>query len=124
MFQALDYKGRSFLDLLNDDLNIIKPSYFKEGSWLKHFSHSNSLCATVIRAIVNYAPISEYHLRFFSQENFVCLCSLYPIKSRRHILHKCKKLNNYWNPRRDTLSYFILFLGFNSKAFSFGKYIT
>jgi len=124
MFQASDYKGRSFLDLLNDDLNIIKPLYFKGRSWLKHSSHSNSLCATAMKAIVNYAPISEYCLRFFPQENFAYSYGLYPIESRRHILYECKRFNNYWNHERDTLSHFILFLEFNSKAFSFGECIT
>ena len=31
MFQASDVKGRQFLDLLDDDLQPIKPSYLKEG---------------------------------------------------------------------------------------------
>ena len=30
-FQALDGKGRQFLDLVDDDLNIIKPTYTKGG---------------------------------------------------------------------------------------------
>jgi len=64
------------------------------------FDYSNLLYARATRAIVNYAPISEY------------------------ILHECKKYNNYWNPRKNTLAYFILFLEFNSNAFSFGKSIT
>jgi len=45
MFQASNLKGNQFLDLLNNDNNIIKPSYVKGGSWLKTFGHSNSLCA-------------------------------------------------------------------------------
>ena len=43
-FQASDLKGKQFLDLLDGDDNIIEPSYVKGGSWLKSFSHSNSLC--------------------------------------------------------------------------------
>ena len=60
MFQASDDKGRNFLNLLDDNLNIIKPIYLKGGSWLKYFGHCNSLCARVTRAIVNHAPIGEY----------------------------------------------------------------
>jgi len=30
-FQASDGKGRNFLDLINDNYKIIKPSYIKEG---------------------------------------------------------------------------------------------
>ena len=30
-FQALDSKGRQFLDLLDDNFNIIEPSYAKGG---------------------------------------------------------------------------------------------
>ena len=32
MFQALDLKGKQFLDLLDDNNNIIKLSYVKGGS--------------------------------------------------------------------------------------------
>ena len=37
-FQASDLKGKQFLDLLDDDNNIIELSYAKGGSWLKVFS--------------------------------------------------------------------------------------
>jgi len=47
-------------DLFDDDLNSIEPIYIKEGSWLKYFGHSNSLCARATKAIINHAPISEY----------------------------------------------------------------
>jgi len=46
-FQAFDLKGRNFLDLNDDNNKPIQPSYSKGGSWLKHFSVSNSLCARV-----------------------------------------------------------------------------
>ena len=57
MFQALDNKGRHFLDLLDNNFNIIKLTYSKSRSWLKYFGHSNSLYTRATRAIVNYAPI-------------------------------------------------------------------
>jgi len=44
-FQASEGKGKNFLDLLNNDLNDVKPSYAKGGPWLQQFGHSNSLCA-------------------------------------------------------------------------------
>jgi len=44
-FQALDGKGKHFLDLLDDNFNTIKPTYTKVGPWLQIFSHSNLLCA-------------------------------------------------------------------------------
>ena len=91
-FQASDNKGRNFLELLDDNLNIIEPSYSKGGSWLKFFGHSNSLCARAMRAIVNHTPIGEYQLRFFPREDFTCPCGLYLIETRRHILHKCKDI--------------------------------
>jgi len=81
-FQALDLKGYHFLDLVNNDDNLIELSYVNGRSWLKYFGHSNSLCARAMRAIVNHAPISEYRLRLFPQEEFKCPCSLYPIKIR------------------------------------------
>jgi len=61
-FQALEGKGKHFLDLLDDDLNAIEPSYTKGGPWLQSFGHSNSLCTYATRAITNNTPIEEYRL--------------------------------------------------------------
>jgi len=119
MFQALDRKGNHFLDLVDNNLNIIKPAYTKGDPWLQVFNHSNSLCARTTRAITNHAPIGEYRLRFFSKEDFKCSCSNYPIELRRHILHKCRRFNGYWNPRRDSLNHFTMFLIVNPLAFAF-----
>ena len=118
-FQASNSKGRNFLDLLGDNLNPIKPLSFKDNLQLLQFGHSNSLCARASRAITNHTPIGEYRLRFFPRESFICPCGLYPIETRQHILHECYRFNNYWNPRRDTLSHFSLFLQFNPSAFAF-----
>jgi len=118
-FQALDLKGKQFLDLLDDNNNIIEPSYAKGGSWLKVFSHSNSLCMYALRALTNHAPIGEYRLRFFPREEFRCPCRLYPIESRHHILHEYRRFNEYWNPRRDSLGHFVMFLVTNPSAFAF-----
>ena len=61
-FQASDHKGKNFLNLNNDNSYSICPSYSKGGAWLKHFSHSNSLCTYITRLIT---PIGEYRPRFF-----------------------------------------------------------
>jgi len=82
IFQASDLKGKQFLDLLDSDGNDLEPSYIKDGSWLKFFGHSNSLCARAIRAITNHAPIDKYRLRFFPREEFSYPCRFYPIKTR------------------------------------------
>jgi len=71
-FQASDGKGRSFFNLVDGNYEDIEPSYIKEGPWLQAFGYSNSLCARATRAITNHAPIGEYHLRFFPNENFSC----------------------------------------------------
>ena len=89
-FQISDFKELSFLELLDNDLNPLKPSTKNGSLWLKLIDHSNSLCVRATRTIVNHAPIREYQLRFFNKENFTCPCSAYPIESRRHILYKCK----------------------------------
>jgi len=120
-FQASGSKGNQFLDLLDDNDNIIELSYVKRGPWLKLFGHSNSLCAHATRAITNYAPTGKYRLRFFSREDFKCPCGLYPIKLRCHILYECSRFNSYWNPRRDSLSHFVMFLEFNLSAFTFSN---
>ena len=118
-FQALDDKGKQFFNLLDDDLNDIEPSYIKGGLWLQAFGQLNTLCVHATRVITNYAPIREYRLRFFPREEFKCLCSIYPIKSRRHILHDYSRFNGYWNPKRDSLSHFVMFLKTNPNAFTF-----
>ena len=123
-FQTSDFKDKQFLNLLDNKLYPIESLYTKGGLWLKHFSHLNSLCTRATRAITNHAPAGEYHLCFFPKEDFSCPCRSYPIKSRHHILHKCRRFNNYWNLIRDTISQFVSFLEFNLNAFSFGESIT
>ena len=71
------------------------------------------------QAITNHAPIGEFRLRFFPNEDFKCPCNEYSIETRRHILHECQRFNRYWNPRRDSISHFIMFLIHNPKAFAF-----
>jgi len=83
------------------------------------FGHSNSLYTHTTRVIMNHAPIGEYRLRFFLEEEFKCLCSLYPIESRYYILYECGRFNSYWNLRRDSLSHFVMFLECNLSAFTF-----
>ena len=123
-FQVSDDKEKYFLDFLNNDLNSIEPTYSKRGSWLKFFGYSNSLYTRATRAITNHALIGEYWLRFFLQEEFSYPCRQHPIETRCHILYECRRFNNYWNPRWDTIAYFILFLEFNNSAFTFGESIT
>ena len=88
-FQALDGKGNHFLDLLDDNLNVIEPSYARGGPWLQAIGHSNLLCTHAVRAITNHTPIREYRFLSFPNMDFMCSCNNYPIDSRRHILHDC-----------------------------------
>jgi len=44
-FQALDLRGKHFLNLLDNELYCIEPSYTRRDPWIKHFGHSNLLCA-------------------------------------------------------------------------------
>ena len=118
-FQASDRKGNNFLNLLDDNLNEIEPSCARGGLWLQAFGHSNLLCTQATRAITNHAPIGEYRLRFFPNMEFKCPCNNYPIEMRRHVLHECHQFNGYWNPRRDTLKHFVMFLTFNLLTFTF-----
>ena len=123
-FQAADSRGRSFLDLLDDERNPIEPLNVKGGPWLQYFGMSNLLCARATRAIINHTLISEYRLRFFPREDFSCPYSMYSIETRRHILHECSRFNKYWNLRRDTIAHFALFLQLNPNAFSFWMIIS
>ena len=95
MFQASNLKGNNFLDLVNSDDKILEPTYSKGSIWLQHFGHSNTLCARATRVIMNHAPIEEYWLRFFPNKEFSCLCSLYYIELRQHILYECRRFNKY-----------------------------
>ena len=118
-FQALDGKEKNFLDLVNINNNTIRLSHIKGSPWLQAFGSSNSLCACTTRAITNHTPIGEYRLRFFPKEDFKYSCSLYPIETRRHILYEYTRYNGYWNPRRDLLYHFVMFLSANPLAFTF-----
>ena len=118
-FQASDEKRSSFLNLVDNNYKDIKPSYIKGGPWMQAFKHLNSLCTWAIKAITNHAPIEEYHLRYFPNKDFSCPCSDFLIESRRHVLFDCKRHNGYWNPWRDSLCHFVLFLIVNPKAFAF-----
>ena len=86
MFQASDLKGNQFLDLLDDDNNIIEPSYVKSELWLK-------TCA--IRAIMNHVLIGKYRFRFFPKKEFKCSYGLYPIESRYYIFYEYGRFNGY-----------------------------
>ena len=59
-FQVSDGKERQFLDLLDDNFNIIEPAYTRGRPWIQTFGHSNSLCTHATRAITNHTPIGEY----------------------------------------------------------------
>ena len=95
IFQVSDGKGRNFLSLVDDDYEDIELSYIKSGLWLQAFGHLNSLCACTTKAITSHAPIGEYHLRFFPNEDFKYPYKNYLIESRRHILHDCTRHNGY-----------------------------
>ena len=68
-FQISNYKKRNFLNLNNDDNQLLHPTYSKDSIWLKHVSLSNLLCAYFIRLITNHALIGEYKQRFFSNKS-------------------------------------------------------
>ena len=123
-FQVSDAKGRQFLGLLDNDLYPIESLYTKEDLWIKYFKHLNSLYMRATRAIINYASIEEYCLCFFPNEDFSCPCGNYLAESRCHILHNCMRFNNYWNPRRDIISYLVSFSEFHLNVFFFRESIT
>ena len=83
-----------------------------------------TLTARATRTIVNHALIGKYRLRFFPREDFSCPYGEYPIEMRHYILHEYRRFNVYWNPRRDLIYHFILFLELNSRIFSFESAIT
>lgn len=124
IFQVSDLKGNYFLNLINSDNNLLKLSYIKGGPWLQNFGHFNSLYTRASRAITNYVSIDEYRLRFFPNKEFGCPYSQYPIESRCYILYEYRRYNKYWNPKRDFIGHFIMFLQCNPNAFAFSNNIT
>ena len=124
MFQASDMKGKQFLDLVDGNNNLLELLYIKGSLWLQNFGHSNFLCARASRAITNHVPTGEYRLRFFLNKEFRYSCSQYPIESRHHILYECKRFNKYWNPRRDSVAHFVMFLEWNPNVFVFSNDIS
>lgn len=60
IFQVLDFKGKQFLNLSNNDLTDIKLLYTKKEPYIKHFGYFNLLYARAIRAITNHTLIEEY----------------------------------------------------------------
>jgi len=117
-------KGNQFLNLIDGDNNLLELSYIRGGLWLQNFGHSNFLCVRASRAITNNTPTGKYRLRFFLNKEFRYPCSQYPIKSRHHILHECRMFNEYWNPRRDSITHFVMFLKQNPNTFAFSNAIT
>ena len=95
VIKSSNLKRRNFLLLLNNNLSEIESVYIKVGPWLQHFSFSNLLCAWDIWAITNYTLIRVYCLKFFPKEEFKYLYRFYSIKSRWHILYKCRQFNKY-----------------------------
>ena len=85
-FQVFDYKRRYFLDLNNNNNQPICSTNSKSSTWLKYFSLSNLLCVCITKLITNHAPISEYRLRFFSNNLFAYLYSNSPIETRIYIV--------------------------------------
>ena len=123
IFQASHSKDKHFLNLVDGNENTLELSYIKGSLWLKYFGHSNTLYARASRAITNHTPIGKYQLRFFPRKEFRCSWELYLIKTRCHILHKYKRFNGYWNLKRDSIGYFILFLELILNVFAFSSSI-
>ena len=92
-FQALEYKGRNFLNLNDNNYQPICLTYTKV--WIKHFGFSNLMCAYITRLITNHAPIGKYSLRFSPKESFTYLCENYLFKMRRHILFEYVQYNKF-----------------------------
>ena len=120
----MEYKGRNFLEL-NDNNNLpIHLIYAKDEAWLKHFGSSNLLCTCITRLVTNHTPIGEYRLGFYPKESIACPCSNYPIEMRKHIIFECLQYKKSWNSKRELLKDILTFLEFNPRAFCFQEGIT
>jgi len=59
-FQVLDDNRQNFLELLDDDLELVILLIFNGRPWLKYFGCSKLLCTRATKAIVNHTPIGKY----------------------------------------------------------------
>jgi len=116
---ALDKKGKNFLDISDNDGNILEPHYKKGGAWLPFVGHSNSTCARLTRLITNHAPIGDYHKIFFPREAFLCPCNSGVIKTRDYILLECNRYNEAWWPPDSSIFSILMFLQGNPNTFCF-----
>ncbi|KJA25422.1 hypothetical protein HYPSUDRAFT_199940, partial [Hypholoma sublateritium FD-334 SS-4] len=109
-----------FLQLLDLDDNLIKPSYLKGRSWIPAAKASTSLVSRMTRAILGHAPIGEYYSRFLPDEDPACPCGEAALETRDHILNHCRRrgVDYYYRPAR-TLPALIHFLERFPWAFSF-----
>jgi len=118
-FQASNNKGNHFLDLYDDNDQILTPTYTKGGTWLRHVSNSNTICARLTRLITNHAPIGEYYQCFFPNKNPQCPCNNGSIETRSHILSQCDLYSSGVTAYDLSLSGTINFLKRNPNASSF-----
>ncbi|KJA13170.1 hypothetical protein HYPSUDRAFT_1080581, partial [Hypholoma sublateritium FD-334 SS-4] len=88
-FRNPTFASRQFLQLLDLDNNLIKPSYLKGGSWIPAAKVSTSLVSRMTRAILGHAPIGEYYSRFLPDEDSACPCGEVAFETRDHILNHC-----------------------------------
>jgi len=97
---------------------VLTPTFPCKSSW--DFSKKNK-CDSILNTWKMSFQVSDDKGR-----NFLELLDndSKPIESRHHILHSCRRFNNYWNPRRDSIAHFMLFLEFNSNTFTFDDRIT
>ena len=107
----------TYLMITSISLNLLMPKEVLGSNYLDTQTHC--VHALQEQSITNHAPIGEYRLRFFPNEEFKCPYGVYPIKLRRHILHECRRFNRYRNSRQDSLSHFVMFLKANPNAFAF-----
>lgn len=112
-------KDQLFLEFKNNNKQVIKPTYAKEGSWLLHIGISNSVCARFTYMMLRYIPIEEYQQRFFSNMAIHCPCSKVNIETREYIFMQCKRYEATLCPRDICISSFVEFITSNPTSFCF-----
>jgi len=115
-FENALYRGSQFLDIYDNNDNLVTPTYTKEESWLTIIGISNSIYAYAICFITNYTSIDKYKARFYPNKNTSCLYSGTQLKMCHYILYQCSLYKGY-NYMEYILSKTIDFLQSNHKLF-------
>ena len=90
-FASTTFRGSRFLNLVDSTGKSLGPSALHHGTWLRLATKDPpTLVARLTRCITAHAPIGEFRLWFFPNEESSCPCGEF-LETREHILYECTR---------------------------------